>query len=313
MKVVAYRCSVDYSRSTQLEQRLTDRFSDLSPTEQRVARFFADHREEVGFVSAIEIAHQLGTSDATVVRTAQRLGYAGLPELKRELLEALRERATPALRLGRRLQELGDEPADILDQVLSWHIELIEEARRTLRPDAFGRAIEILAAADRTLTFGIGPSASLADYMTLKLIRYGRQAASVSATGMGLADSLLSMRRGDALVLMDFGRVSREVEVTLDRANEVGVPVILLTDTLAFELAGRIEVALQAPRGRSGELGSVVSTMVLLEALLLGLANHDRGPTLSALEALNDLRAQILGYRVDVLDVDPSLIEGRTP
>jgi DNA-binding MurR/RpiR family transcriptional regulator len=113
---------------------------------------------------------------------------------------------------------------------------------------------------------------------------------------------LLSIRRGDALVVMDYGRVYREVDVTLKRATEVGVPVILLTDTLALELAGRFEVALQSPRGQSGDLGSVVSTMVVLEALLLGLAKRDRAPSLAAFEALNDLRAQIVGTRVDVLD-----------
>jgi len=283
-----------------LDQRLGDRFADLSPTEQRVARFFGEHREEVGFVSAIEIAQQLGTSDATVVRTAQRLGYAGLPELKRELLEALRSRATPALRLGRRLEQLADEPSTILDDVLSWHVDLIEASRRTLRPAAFARAIEIIRQADRTLTFGIGPSASLAEYMTLKLERFGRQAAAITATGMSLADALLTMHRGDALVLMAYGRVNREVDVTLERATAVGVPVILLTDTLTLELDGRFEVALEAPRGRSGDLGSVISTMVVLEALLLGLAKRDRTLSLAALESLNDLRAQIVGYRIDV-------------
>jgi DNA-binding MurR/RpiR family transcriptional regulator len=285
-----------------LDERLDDRFADLSPTEQRVARFFGDHREEVGFVSAIEIAQQLGTSDATVVRTAQRLGYTGLPELKRELFEAMRTRATPALRLGRRLEQLGDEPAAILDHVLQWHIDLIEAARRTLQADAFARAIHSLHAADRILTFGIGPSASLAEYMTVKLARFGRQASAITATGITLADALLTMRRGDALVMMDYGRVYREVDVTLKRAADVGVPVILLTDTLALELSGRFEVALQSPRGRSGDLGSVVSTMVVLEALLLALARRDRAPSLAAFEALNDLRAQIVGTRVDVLE-----------
>jgi DNA-binding MurR/RpiR family transcriptional regulator len=289
--------------SLDLDKRLAERLAGLSPTEQRVARFFGDHREEVGFVSAIEIAQQLGTSDATVVRTAQRLGYAGLPELKRELLDTLRSRATPALRLGRRLEQLGDEPAAILDHIMAWHVELIEAARRSLRPDAFAQAIEILHTADRILTFGTGPSGPLAEYVTMKLTRFGRQAAAITATGMGLADALLTMRTGDALVLMGYGRVLREVEVTLDRARDAGVPVILLTDTLAGELAGRFDVALQAPRGRSGDLGSVVSTMVVLEALLLGLARRDRAPSLAAFESLNDLRAQIVGYRVDV---DPS-------
>jgi DNA-binding MurR/RpiR family transcriptional regulator len=274
--------------------------ADLSPTEQRVARFFGEHREEAVFVSALEIAQQLGTSDATVVRTAQRLGYTGLPELKRELFEALRTRATPALRLGRRLEQLGDEPAAILDHVLSWHIDLIEAARRTVQADAFARAIQIVHVADRVLTFGTGPSASLAEYMTIKLARFGRQAAAITATGMGLADALLNMRRGDALVVMDYGRLSREADVTLKRATDVRAPVILLTDVLALELSGRFDVALVSPRGTSGDLGSVVSTMSVLEALLLGLAKRDRAPSLAAFEALNDLRAQIVGTRVDV-------------
>jgi DNA-binding MurR/RpiR family transcriptional regulator len=282
-----------------LDDRLQTHQADLSPTELRVAHFFADHREEVGFVSAVEIARQLGTSDATVVRTAQRLGYAGLPELKRELVEALRTRATPALRLGRRLEQIGDEPDAILDHVLSWHVEFIEEARRSLQPGAFARAIEILHAAERILTFGIGPSASLADYMSLKLGRFGRQAGSITATGMGLADALLSVRAGDAVIVMDFGRVLREVEVTLQRAREVGAPVILLTDTLARELAERVDVALLSPRGRSGVLGSAVITLVVLDALLLGLANRDRARSLTALNSLKDLRAEILGFRID--------------
>ena len=50
--------------------------------------------------------------------------------------------------------------------------------------------------------------------------------------------------------------------------------------------------------------------MVVLEALLLGLANRDRGPSLAALEALNDLRAQIVGYRVDI---DPNLAKADHP
>jgi DNA-binding MurR/RpiR family transcriptional regulator len=116
---------------------------------------------------------------------------------------------------------------------------------------------------------------------------------------MGLADALLSVRAGDAVIVMDFGRVLREVEVTLQRAREVGAPVILLTDTLARELAERVDVALLSPRGRSGVLGSAVITLVVLDALLLGLANRDRARSLTALNSLKDLRAEILGFRID--------------
>ena len=61
--------------TTTLDERLAA--SELSPAERRVARFLVDHGEEAAFLSAVEIGGQLGTSDATVVRTVKRLGYAG--------------------------------------------------------------------------------------------------------------------------------------------------------------------------------------------------------------------------------------------
>lgn len=282
-----------------LDERLAVRRDDLSPTEQRVADFFVRHREEVAFLAAAEIAQRLGTSDATVVRTAQSLGYSGLNELKRECATALRSRVTPAVRLRWRLAEIGASPDDALDQALSLQIELLEDARHTVDRAAFARAVDLLCAAERVLICGNGPSATLADYFALRLKRFGRQAAAVTSTGIALADALVGMRGGDMLVAVGYGRVSRELDVTLDHARECGVPVILLTDTLGVALAERVTVSLRARLDRSGMFGSIATTLVLMDALLVGLAAHDRERTLHALAALNDLRARIVGHRVD--------------
>src|SRR5260370_35309557 len=101
------------------DERIAARRGDLSPAELRVVEYIAAEREEVAFLSAAEIARELATSDATVIRAAQALGYAGLPDLKAELQDALRSRATPVLRLGRSLEELGDDPAAILEHALA--------------------------------------------------------------------------------------------------------------------------------------------------------------------------------------------------
>lgn len=276
-----------------LDDRLAARYPQLSPTEQRVARFFAEHREEIAFLSAVEIAQQLETSDATVVRAAQSLGYSGLPDLKRELSASLRTRRTPAMQLGRRLEEVGDDPEATLDHVLCWQIQLLEEARQTVRPAAFKRGVEIMHQAARVLVFGIGPGACVAEYAALKLVRFGRQAAALTHSGSRLSDGLLAMRPGDALVALAYSSVYREVDVTLARAAELGVPVILLTDVLAIDLAGRFEVAMEAQRGRAGSLGSVATALVLVDALLLGLAARDRARSLAASEQLDALRARL--------------------
>src|SRR5229473_3260484 len=69
--------------------------------ELRVAAFISEHAEDVAFLSVNDLARQLETSDATIVRTAQALGYTGFPDLRRELIDTVRNQVSPALRLGR--------------------------------------------------------------------------------------------------------------------------------------------------------------------------------------------------------------------
>ena len=242
-------------------------------------------------MSAAEIADRLGTSDATVVRAVKTLGYSGIPELKRELIDALRARATPAVRLGRTLDTIGSDP---LGQMLDLEIELLEAARSIDRAD-FERAVEIAASADRVLAFGLGPNGPLADYFALRLRRFGRPAQAITASGLRLADALLVAKPGDALLLMAYERLDRDAEAALTRANDLGLPVVLVTDTLGAKLADRIDVALPALRGRGGGLSGGATTMVLLDALLLSVAARDRGRSLAALAELNDLRKRLRG------------------
>jgi DNA-binding MurR/RpiR family transcriptional regulator len=283
--------------SGSLDERLAARGRELSPAERRVASFFAAHPEEAAFLSAADIAQKLETSDATVVRSAQSLGYSGLPELKRELVAALRERATPASRLGTTLDDLGSGPGEALDHVLTLQIGLLEEARRTLRREEFARAVDLLGGARRVLIYGTGPLEGIAEYGALRLARFCRQAIALAQTGRRFADDLLGITTGDAVLLMTYGEVNSEVELLLEHAASLGVPVLLLTDTLGAAYAGRVSVTLSARRARTGEWSTAATTLVVLDALLFGLAARDRPRTIEALELLKDLRARIAGRK----------------
>jgi len=276
-----------------LDERIAAARPDLSPGEERVASFFAQHREEVVFLSALEIAARLDTSDATVIRAAQSLGYSGLADLKTELRDALRTRATPTLRLGRSLEDLGEDPADVLDHVLATEIQLLHDAKETLHAQDFKRALDLLAGAQRVVIQGLGPNAPLGEYFAARLRRMRRPALAVGTRGQALADSLLDMRKGDVVVVLAYDRSNPESEITLERARELGLPSILVTDTLGLALAGQFTVALSARRAGGGMFHLSAITVVLLDALLFGLAGRDRAGALGAAEELQELRARI--------------------
>ena len=251
------------------------------------------HREEAVFLSAAEIARQLETSDATVIRAVQSLGYSGLPALKAELQDALRTRATPTLRLGRSIEDLGDEPSLVLEHVLATELQLLHDARETLRGADFARALKLIAGAQRVVIQGLGPNAPLGEYFAARLRRMRRAAVAVGARGQALADALIDMRRGDVVIVIAYDRSSPEAELTLERARELKLPSILITDTLGLALAGQFTVALSARRAGGGMFHLSAMSIVVLDALLFGLAGQDRAAALAAAEELQELRARI--------------------
>jgi DNA-binding MurR/RpiR family transcriptional regulator len=280
-------------RDASLDERIAAARPGLSPAEERVATFLAQHPEEAVFLSAADIGGQLEMSDATVIRAVQSLGYSGLPALKAELQEAFRTRASPTLRLGRSIEDLGDDPAVVLEHVLATEVQLLHDAQETLRPADFARALKVVAGAQRVVIQGLGPNAPLGEYFAARLRRMRRPAVAIGARGQALADALIDMRRGDAVIVIAYDRSSAEAELTLERARELKVPSILITDTLGLALAGQFTVALSARRAGGGMFHLSALTVVVLDALLFGLAGQDRAAALSAAEELQQLRTRI--------------------
>ena len=202
--------------------------------------------------------------------------------------------------MGRGLESLGtDTPAALLDRSIEAQIELLQQARRTVRPESFEQAVDILDAADRILTFAVEAAGNLTATFALRVRRIGREALSISASGAGLADTLLTMRTGDALVAIADEHSPTELTVVLAEARNHGVPVILLTDAISARTAEQFSVALISSRGDAGSFKTLTSTAVLLDTLLLGLAARDRARSLLTLERFDRLRSQLTRRRGD--------------
>ncbi|WP_102225414.1 MurR/RpiR family transcriptional regulator [Acidimangrovimonas sediminis] len=265
----------------------------LPPAEARMALFFAAQKEAVVLSSAAQIAEAAGASDATVVRTARSLGYAGLSEMREDILAELTGAASPARLLSRTLDAAGEGPAAILDHVLSLHTAALGALTRPETAAAFARVLDLIAAAPMRYVFGIGPSGAIADYAALQFNRIGLRSHTLSSPGIALADRLAWLAPGDVVVMLAYAPIYREVEVVLDRASERGAKVVLISDSLGPQVGDRVVEMLAVPRGRSEHLSMHGATMVLIEALILGLAAQDRDRAIAGLDTVGRLRGRL--------------------
>lgn len=283
-----------------LSQRLFKDGGSLTPAAYRVAAFIDENRASVLASSAADLAQAIGTSDATVVRTVQSLGFAGLPELKRELAESLTQNASPAADMGRTLSEVGGDTDKAIDLALATHAEAINSLRRGQARAALTKSVQTLHPARRIVVFGIGPSAPIAHYMSVLLSRHGRKTRVLDAAGIALADQLMDLGGGDALLVMAYGPAYREVTAVFAQGRRIGLPIVLITDSLDEQLARQADVVVPARRGKASRAAMHGATLVTLEALALGLAAADRRRSIDALHQLNDLRQLVSGKRSDI-------------
>jgi DNA-binding MurR/RpiR family transcriptional regulator len=282
------------SASGSLRERIAARIGGMTRAERRVAEYLRDNAEEVIFATAERIGTASQTSDATVVRAAKTLGYSGLLELKYSLGKQVLSATKPSVRLRNRIASAGTETNSILAHVFGEAAERLAETQRLLDGTEFVRAVKIFADAREVLAIGFGASEMVARYLALRLGRLGRYARATGTSGFRLADDLLRLTPEDVVALYVPGRYLTEIDVVLDHAASLGTRTVLFSDLLGQRLAGRVDVVLPAVHSPSGFSGETLSSQVLTDALLLGLAAGDRERATNTSELLTQLRRPLI-------------------
>jgi DNA-binding MurR/RpiR family transcriptional regulator len=274
---------------SELDRMLRQAAQRLGAAGLRVAKFIDENRQIVLASSAAALGARIGTSDATVLRTIQTLGFASLADLKTAILKS-GTTSTPADDMRRTLVDLEKTTGEALDSILRVHQEGLDTLQSATCRAQIAAAVRVLDGAERIAVFGIGPSSALATYVSILLGRSGRRSRTINATGAMLADQLLDLRAGDALLILAYGRLYREVKALFTEAKVLSLPTVLITEADDTPLAKLADVCVAIPRGRPGQVALHGATLVGLEALILSLAAANPDAALASLDNLNRLR-----------------------
>lgn len=280
-----------------LAKQILQASAQLSPLRRRVARLLADEQPFVLASSAAELAARARTSDATVVRTVQALGFEGLAQLKRAIAAGLAMTPTSTDALRATLAQTGADMGRAVGLAMDLQRQAVEDLATDASRELLRSAVDLLHPARRIVVFGIGPSAPLAQYVALLLGRSGRSARALNATGIALADQLLDLQPEDVLLVMAYGQAYPEVSTLFAEAQRLSLPMVLFTDSLDPKLAADAAVVVPARRGHATQAALHGATLVALEAVALGLAAGQGERAIATLERLHELRHSITGGR----------------
>lgn len=311
------KSSVESESEPPLHERVVALERDLAPAERTVARFLSDHPDLVAGSNAAELAQLIGCSNATVVRTVKALGYSGLPGLRRVLMQAMVDRRDPVQILTQSMERLenaetgGDDrgAAIIPGRVIQGAVELLQQARRLIDPIRWNQAVDIVSNARSVIVYGVEQAGVVADYFAIELSWSGRPARAVTATGISIADELITMSPEDAVIVVAPIRHFREVDTVIDYATDRGVPVILVSEALGMSLEGRVSVVLSTPQSTRGLTGEALVPLILARAFTLEVASRDPALAIATHQTITDVRTSVLGGAVDADLPDPPSVQ----
>lgn len=279
-----------------LRDRIASAWNGLSKSERAVCRVLSSTSvERLLYASAAELGTQSRTSNASVVRTLQKLGYSGLSQLKQEIAAPFSSSVAPEIRLKTRIEQVGQDLARIQQETWDEAAALVELARESNDDGAFSDAIGSLLQAERIACYGLGSSGIAAEHLALRLRRAGLTARRLHGDGFRLADELLELGPKDALVVFAPGRMTRDIEALLDHAQLVGASAILVTDELHDQLSPRVDVVLTAPHTPTGLTAEGLTGILVSDVLVQGITAVSPDAALRSSQLLNDIRAR-LGY-----------------
>jgi len=239
----------------------------LTATERRIVAAVLEDRTLLAFGTVTDLAHRVGTSRASIVRFATKLGFAGYTDLQDHVRAGMaREISRPSERIRH-----GSAFATTARFALENAIGSVFEATEGDRLAALARPI-IGATNVWILSGETSQAGAHALHSGLSMIRPGVHLIEEYSS----ARDLSSACGGDVAVVFDFARYRRHA-ITVARALvDLSVELVAITDGPLSPLASLTDTWCELRVPGVGPFDSSVPAVAIAELLVAHIANELR-------------------------------------
>ena len=138
---------------------LADRIKNasLTKTQRKIADYFLSNQERIGALSSMDVAREIGVSDASIIRFSRSIGYDGFADLKSHLYNMLVENAFAGLSLSERMKQ-SDEKFRERDAFPQFQNLMLQNLLATFSSNGmedFDRAADFLLSARHRYVIGM--------------------------------------------------------------------------------------------------------------------------------------------------------------
>lgn len=234
------------------DNRIREARAEFSPSFAQLGEFILDSYPQVAFLTATELAHTLDLDPATVVRFAQRLGYAGYPELQREIRQKVKSNLLP------KGPSAPNSISEASSEALGGAIQGLEYTQKSFPHAAVEALIMALDEAPRVIMFAEGLAQGAANYLAGTLEAAGYTIHQASCSPPELARAVASIHKGDLAIAIEIEDETPLAGRALLEARNVGARTAALVAAPSSRTADSAEIIIASYAVPSKGMGGVI-------------------------------------------------------
>jgi DNA-binding MurR/RpiR family transcriptional regulator len=237
--------------------------------ERRLAELLLEHPTAIVEQSATDLAARAAVSKATAARLFKRLGYPSFRTAQR----AAREHGIepPPVPYGARVRALRGHQVD-LSRHLQGDVQNLVRTIEQQRSDELGKAIRMLARADKLWVVGFGDNYPLAHFARALLIRVRPDIRMLPIGGFSVPEEFASISSSDTMLAFGIGRRTRSLRNIIHSGVHAGAGLVFVTDQSGGLKNPDAGVILRCRTTSSSVFDSLTAPVSLLTYLCSALA-----------------------------------------
>ena len=270
--------------------------SEFTENEQKIADFLRANVSELQSVSSRQMAKQLGISQSSIVKFAQKLGAQGFTELRMALIgeySASREK-TNATALHLHSSITSDDSLEVIARKLNREKELALE--QTCALFDYARLQKIISKAPFIQITGLGGSALVGRDLSFKLMKIGYRVACEADTHVQATVSQ-ALKKGDVQIAISYSGSKKEIVLCAEAARKQGATVIAITSLADSPLRRLAHFTLDTVSGETEWRSSSMSTRTaqnsVTDLLFVGLVQLNDVESLKMIQRSSELTQRL--------------------
>lgn len=257
--------------------RITEGYGKFTKTQKIIAGYICSNYRQIPAMSVQELARNLSTSDATIIRFSQSLGFKGYLDMRDALKTENKDYYAPRTRFnrfsytGKEQDELGSKNKSLMDVMADNDMECYKDFYDNFDRDVICKVVSEINRAKNIHIVGFGVDSILATFLEWYLGLMGYQTSCYSDCGFTTARRFANVQASDLVIIFSTPRHLKIERSVIETAYNAGAYCICITPDNILELSSLCDLSITITDRSNEFINSYVTYIALCNMIIMAV------------------------------------------